>query len=99
MKKIKSLFKKNVKLVIGIIIGGVVFGTLGVYAATILYNANEIGYDNTRVAIEKTSGGNATNVQEAIESLYTKANSDSFWLTITFAPSTTFVTSVSAFSL
>ena len=66
MKKIKSLFKKNVKLVIGIIIGGVVFGTLGVYAATILAS-NQVVYDNS------SSGISATNVQDALDELYTKA--------------------------
>ena len=66
MKKIKSLFKKNVKLVIGIIIGGVVLWTLGVYAATILAS-NQVVYDNS------SSGISATNVQDALDELYTKA--------------------------
>ena len=73
MKKIKEFIKKNLKVIVAFIIGIMISG-VGVYAATILYNANEIGYDNTNVTIEKTSGGNATNVQEAIEALYEKAS-------------------------
>lgn len=67
MKKIREIFKKNVKLVIGIIIGGVVFGTLGVYAATVLA-ANQVTYDNS------SSGVSATNVQGALDELYIKAS-------------------------
>ena len=67
MKKIREIFKKNVKLVIGIIIGGVVFGTLGVYAETILA-ADQVSYDNL------SSGISATNVQGAVDELYTRAD-------------------------
>lgn len=67
MKKIREIFKKNVKLVIGIIIGGVVFGTLAVYAETIIA-ANQVSYDNS------SSGVSATNVQGAVDELYTRAD-------------------------
>ena len=66
MKKIKELFKKNIKLVIGFIIGGIVFGTIGVYAATALLSQS-VYYNNS------TSGASSTNVQGALDELYTKA--------------------------
>ena len=91
MKKIKNIFKKNVKLVIGLVIGLAVSGTIFVYADTILYNGTQVSYDNTDVAIEKSAGVNVANVQEAIEALYQKAENagppcalklgDYFWLT------------------
>ena len=51
----------------GIIIGGIVFGTIGVYAATTLLSQS-VYYNNT------TSGASSTNVQGALDELYTKAN-------------------------
>lgn len=72
MKKIKEFTKRNLKVIVAFIIGIMISG-VGVYAATILYNANEIVYDNTNVAIEKSAGVNVANVQEAIEALYEKA--------------------------
>ena len=63
--KIKSFFRKNLKLFIGIIIGLIISGT-GVYAATIIFNSNQVGYDNT------SSGMTSTNVQDALDELYTK---------------------------
>ena len=71
MKKIKEFIKRNLKVIVAFIKGIMVSG-IGVYAATILYNANEIGYDNTNVAIKKNNV-NVTNVQDAIEVLYEKA--------------------------
>ena len=67
MKKIKELFKKNIKLVIGFIVGGIVFGTGGVYAATTLLSQS-VYYNNS------TSGATSTNVQGALDELYTRAN-------------------------
>ncbi len=67
MKKIKELLKKNIKLVIGFIIGGIVFGTLGVYAATTLLSQS-VYYNNS------TSGASSTNVQGALDELYTRAS-------------------------
>lgn len=66
MKKIKELLKKNIKLVIGFIIGGIVFGTLGVYAATTLLSQS-VYYNKS------TSGASSTNVQGALDELYEKA--------------------------
>ena len=59
-KKIKEFFKKNI---LGIIIGGVIFGSLGVCAAS-YFPSNNVSYDN------KTSGLKSTDVQGAIDELY-----------------------------
>ena len=67
MKKVKKFLIGNVKTVVAFIIGIVISGT-SVYAATILFNSNQVGYDNT------TSGMTSTNVQDALDELYTKAN-------------------------
>ena len=67
MKKIKEIIKNNIKLVIGIIIGGIVFGTIGVYAATTLLS-QPVYYNNTN------SGASSTNVQGALDELYTRAS-------------------------
>ena len=62
MKKIFKFVKQNI---IGFIIGGIVFGSLGVYAAVVI-TSKEITYeDNTSIG--------AVNVQDAIDKLNTKA--------------------------
>ena len=71
MKRIRKLIKENKKLLFGVIIGVILTSTT-VYAVQAI--ATSITYDNT------TSGLQATNVQDAVDELYTKANSDSFWL-------------------
>ena len=65
MKKIKSFIKNNIKIVIAFILGLIISG-IGVYAA-ILYASSDVGYDNTG------SGLTSTNVQDALDELYTKA--------------------------
>ena len=73
MKKIKNFFKKNIKLLIGLIMGIVIPGTC-VYAATILYAANEVNFDNTNVNLKIVGTNNdVTNVQEALDTLNQKA--------------------------
>ena len=67
----KKIFKKKIKFIFGLIIGIIISGA-GVYAATILYAANAVGYDNSNYPIKK-NGVNVTNVQDAIEVLYDKA--------------------------
>ena len=67
MKKIKNFIKSNIKVVLAFIIGIVISGT-SVYAATIIFNSNQVGYDNT------TSGLSSTDVQGALDELYIKAN-------------------------
>lgn len=66
MKKVKRFLIGNIKTVIAFILGGIVFGTIGVYAATTLLSQS-VYYDNT------TSGASSTNVQDALDELYQKA--------------------------
>ena len=67
MKKIFKFVKQNI---IGFIIGGIVFGSLGVYAAGVI-TSQEVTYeDNTSIG--------ATNVQDAIDKLYAKADNQYF---------------------
>ena len=61
MKKIKNFFKKNVRLFVGILIGGVLVGG-SVYAATVI-GAGEVSYTNN----------SQTSVQSALDDLYEKA--------------------------
>ena len=67
MKKIKKFLVGNIKTVVAFVLGLIISGT-GVYAATILFASNQVGYDNT------SSGLTSTNVQDALDELYTKAN-------------------------
>ena len=60
----KSFIKKNIKLVLAFILGAIIFGG-GAYALTV--GAGQITYDNTK------SGIQATNVKDAIDELYAKA--------------------------
>ena len=53
--------------ILATVLGGVVFGTIGVYAATTLLSQS-VYYDNS------TSGATSTNVQGAIDELSTIAN-------------------------
>ena len=64
MKKVLEKIRKYKLLVVGIIIGGILFGG-GVYAAVI--GAGDVSYSNA------TSGIAANNVQKAVDALYTKA--------------------------
>ena len=59
--------KSNIKLIIGIIIGLFVAATTVYAAGEILFQSNIVGYDNT------ASGLTSTNVQAALDELYTKA--------------------------
>ena len=64
MKKTKKLLNKSQgKFIIGVIVGGLIFGSIGVYAAT-YFPSNQTTYDNT------ASGLQSTNVQDAIDELY-----------------------------
>lgn len=67
MKKISSFLLNNKKFFLGIIIGIIISGGT-VFAATILFASNEVSYDNTN------SGMSATNVQDALDELYTKTS-------------------------
>ena len=72
MKKIKEFTKRNIKLVIGLIIGTFVSG-IGVYASTILFNGNEISFDNSKAKLT-LNDKSVTNMQEAMDALYEKAS-------------------------
>ena len=70
MGKIVKNLKKNYKIFIGIIIGAVIFGSIGVYAASVI-SATNVGYsDNASLGV--------TNVQDAIDKLYAKADNQYF---------------------
>ena len=66
MKKTKEIFSKNTKVIIAFIVGIIISGTT-VYAATTLLSQS-VYYNNS------TSGATSTNVQGAIDELYTRAN-------------------------
>ena len=55
---------KNIRIIIAFIVGAVIAGST-VYVLAL--NGAEVGYDNT------SSGMSATNVQDALDELYTKA--------------------------
>ena len=67
MKKVKKFLLGNIKTVVAFILGGLIIGG-SVYAATILFQSNIVGYNNA------TSGLSATNVQDALDELYNKAS-------------------------
>ncbi len=66
MQKIASLFKSNLKMVIGIFVGLVIGGITAYAAGTVLFQSNIVGYVNTE------SGLTSTNVKGALDELYTK---------------------------
>ena len=63
----KKFIKKNYKIVIAFILGGIVFGGIGVYASTNL-SSSEVSYDNSK------SNSLSNNVQGSIEELYKKSS-------------------------
>ncbi len=67
MRRLSKFIKSNTRLMVGIVIGATVSGS-AVYAATILFNADQVGFDNTGSSLS------STNVQGALDELYTKAN-------------------------
>ena len=67
MRKILKIIKRNV---FGFIVGAVIFGSLGVYAVTVI-SASNVGYsDNNDLG--------AVNVQDAIDKLYEKTDNQYF---------------------
>ena len=67
--RIVKHLKNNYKIIIGIIIGAVISGG-GVYAATVIAASSVTYSDNTSLG--------ATNVQDAIDKLYAKADNQYF---------------------
>ena len=80
----KKVFKNNIKLIIGIIIGGLLSGGV-VYAAV---SASAVTYSNTNSGLKDSNGNNVTNVQEAIDVLYSKVK-PAYTGTTTFTPTET----------
>ncbi|MBQ9181574.1 MAG: hypothetical protein IJ134_02970 [Bacilli bacterium] len=72
MKKIINNINNNKKLFYGIIIGIIVASTT-VYGATILYQSDNVGYDNSSSGFKDSSGNDVEDVQTALDELYTKA--------------------------
>ena len=68
MKEVKKFLKGNMKIVVAFIIGIIISGTT-VFAATILLTSDQVEYYNTN------SGMTATNVKDALDELYEKAES------------------------
>ncbi len=66
-KKTKYYIKNNL---IGLIIGGIIFGSLGVYAA-ITFPSNEVSFDPSNSTLK------STNVKDAIDELYKKCTGES----------------------
>ena len=66
-KKTKYYIKNNL---IGLIIGGIIFGSLGVYAA-ITFPSNEVSFDPSNSTLK------STNVKAAIDELYKKCTTPS----------------------
>ena len=65
-KKTKYYLKNNL---IGLIVGGIIFGSLGVYAA-ITFPSNEVSFDPSNSTLS------STNVKDAIDELYTKCTKE-----------------------
>lgn len=63
----KNFFKKNVKMVVAFVIGGIVCGGITTVAAYAIASS-DVSYSNT------TSGSSATNVQDAVDDLYKRGN-------------------------
>ena len=74
MKKVKKIIKNNKKILIGIIIG-LSISASSVYGASILFQSDEVGYDNSNTNFKDTNGNDVDDVQTALDELYTKANS------------------------
>ena len=66
MKNIVNKLKQNAKIITAFVLGAILTGGT-VYAATVL-PSSQVGYDNS------TSGLAATDVQGALDELFTKAN-------------------------
>lgn len=66
MKKNKFFIKNNVKIVIAFILGFIIAGSIGVYAATVI-NASAVSFSGS------TTGLTSTNMQDALDEAYSNA--------------------------
>lgn len=69
VKKLLSNLKKNYKLILGMVVGGVIFGFIGV-GASIVISSSSVTYSNS------SSGLKSTALDAAITELNTKATTD-----------------------
>ena len=70
MKKILNKLNKHKKTFFFFLLGIIVASTT-VYGATILYQSNQIGYDNTNSKFKDSNGDDVEDVETALEELYT----------------------------
>lgn len=68
-KNFKKFLSNNIKVIVSFVVGLLLAGSI-VYATTsgYLYDSDEVSYNN------QTSGLTATDVQDALDELYTKAS-------------------------
>ena len=69
----RKFIKSNIKFIIGIIIGIIISGT-GVYAATIIFQGSQVGFDNSIANLKKQDNSDVETVQEAIDAIYRKVS-------------------------
>ena len=74
MGKIINFIKRKSKFLIIVIIGLTISVSI-VYGATILYQANDVGYDNRNSGFLDSNGDPVEDVQTALDELYDKASS------------------------
>ena len=65
--KLKLFLKKNIKIVVAFVFGGIIFGGLGIGVYAVAVASSSVSYDNT------SSGSSATTVKAALDELYEKA--------------------------
>lgn len=71
----KKILKSNVKFISGFLLGLVIAGAISVYAFTI--SSSEVSYDNS------TSGLEANNVKDALDSLYASSGGNINFVRVT----------------
>ena len=60
---------KNIKLIVGILIGLVISVPVAYAAGNILFQSSQVSFDNTRANLTKTNGDPVETVEEAVEAL------------------------------
>ena len=73
MKKIFRIIKRKRKTLFIIVITSIVSMST-VYGATILFQANEVGYDNSNTGFKDSNNQDVEDVQTALDELYAKAS-------------------------
>ena len=73
MKGIQKFIKTNIKILLGIIIGVLISGSV-VFAATIVIDASQVTYNNSNTSLT------STNIKDVLDELYTKSNSSYYLL-------------------